>query len=46
MADIKEKEKILRALPASGLTDPDTGEIFYPPARSSKTTLKVTFKKR
>ena len=46
MADIKEKEKLLRALPASGLTDPDTGEIFYPPARSSKTTLKVTFKKR
>lgn len=46
MADIKEKEKILRALPASGLTDPATGEIFYPPARSSKTTLKVTFKKR
>lgn len=44
MADIKEKEKILRALPASGLTDPATGEIFYPPARSSKTTLKVTFK--
>ena len=28
MADIKEKEKILRALPASGLTDPATGEIF------------------
>lgn len=46
MANIKEKEKILRALPASGLTDPATGEIFYPPARSSNTTLKVTFKKR
>lgn len=42
-ADIKERETILKALPASGMADPDTGEILYPPVRTSKTTIKTTF---
>lgn len=44
-ADIKAREAMLRKLPASGMADPDTGELIYPPARSSKTTIKTTFKK-
>lgn len=44
-ADIKERESTLKALPVSGMADPDTGEVLFPPARSSKTILKVTFKK-
>lgn len=46
MADIKDREKTLRSLPVSGLADPETGEMLYPPARSSKTTIKTTFKKQ
>lgn len=44
-ADIKEREKMLKALPLSGMADPNTGELMYPPARFSKTTIKTTFKK-
>ena len=43
--DIKEREMMLRSMPASGLADPETGEVLFPPARSSKTIIKTTFKK-
>lgn len=45
-ADIKERETMLRNLPMSGMADPDSGEIIYPPSRSSKTTIKTTFKRQ
>lgn len=45
-ADIKERETMLRNLPMSGMADPDSGEVIYPPARSSKTTIKTTFKRQ
>lgn len=45
-ADIKERETMLRNLPISGMADPDSGEVIYPPARSSKTTIKTTFKRQ
>lgn len=44
-ADIKDREKMLKGLPASGLADPDTGELLMPPAKSSKTTIRTTFQK-
>lgn len=44
-ADIKEREKVLKNIPASGLADPNTGELLMPPAKSSKTTIRITFKK-
>lgn len=44
-ADIKERETMLRNLPRSGVVAPETGEMIYPPARSSKTIIKTTFKK-
>jgi len=44
-ADIKAREKMLQALPASGMADPETGEILYPPTRTSKTVIKTTFNK-
>ena len=43
--DTKEREMMLRSMPASGLADPETGEVLFPPARSSKTIIKTTFKK-
>lgn len=45
-ADIYEREAMLRALPLSGLADPESGEVIYPPSRSSKTTIKTTFKNK
>ncbi len=45
-ADIKAREAMLKNLPASGMADPETGEMVYPPARSSKTTIKTTFKNK
>lgn len=45
-ADIKAREAMLKNLPASGMADPETGEMVYPPARSAKTTIKTTFKKQ
>lgn len=44
-AKIKERQTTLKALPLSGLADPTTGEMIYPPAKSSKTIIKTTFKK-
>ncbi len=43
---IKAREDLLKSLPASGMADPQTGEIVYPPARSSKTVIKTTFKNK
>ena len=45
-ADIKAREAMLKSLPTSGMADPETGEMVYPPARSAKTTIKTTFKKQ
>lgn len=45
-ADIKAREEMLKHLQPQGAADPETGEIMYPPARSSKTTIRTTFKKR
>lgn len=42
---IKARQATLKALPLSGLVDPETGAMIYPPARSSKTIIKTTFKK-
>lgn len=46
LADIKDREAMLKNLPQSGMVDPETGEIIYPPAKSSRTTIKVTFKNK
>lgn len=43
---IKEREDMLKHLQPQGAADPDTGEIMYPPVKSSKTTIRTTFKKR
>lgn len=45
-ADIRERENMLKGLPASGMADAETGEVVYPPARTSKTIIKTTFKKQ
>lgn len=44
-AQIKERQQMLKCIPVSGMISPDTGEVVYPPAKSSKTTIKTTFKK-
>lgn len=44
-AQIKERQQMLKCIPISGMVSPDTGEVVYPPAKSSKTTIKTTFKK-
>jgi predicted transcriptional regulator len=41
---IKARGKLLQAMPQSGMADPETGNICYPPARSSTTTIAVTLK--
>lgn len=45
-ADIKEREEMLKHLQPGEAVDPNTGEFMYPPARSSKTTIRTTFKKK
>ena len=45
-ADIKAREQMLKTIPAGGMADPDTAEIVYPPVKTSKTTIKTTFKKQ
>lgn len=45
-ANIKEREAMLKALPSTGMADPTTGEVIFPPARTSRTIIKTTFKKR
>lgn len=44
-AQIKERQQMLKCIPISGMVSPDTGEVVYPPAKSSKTTIKTTFRK-
>lgn len=44
--DIKEREDMLKRLPRTGMADPDSGEILFPPVKSSKTIIKTTFKKK
>lgn len=41
-ADIKELERALRALPASGMADPETGELLMPPVKTSTTIIKCS----
>lgn len=43
--DIKDREKMLKNLPHSGMADPETGELLFPPSKTSKTSIKTTFKK-
>lgn len=45
-ARIKERQAFLKHIPVSGMCDPNTGEVVYPPAKSSKTIIKTTFKKQ
>lgn len=45
-AEIKGREDMLKHLQPQGAADPDTGEIMYPPVKSSKTTIKTTFKNK
>lgn len=42
---IKEREAFLKSVPRSGVAIPETGEMVYPPAKYSKTTIKTIFKK-
>lgn len=48
-AELKERKEFLKKVPAKGIEslDSETGEvtIIYPPARSSKTVIKITLKK-
>lgn len=44
-ADIKEVEGALKALPTGGLADPETGEMWYRPTKTSKTIIKTTTKR-
>lgn len=39
---IKERQKVLRSLPPTGLADTESGVIYYPPIKTSKTTIKAT----
>ena len=43
---IKQREAFLKNIPIKGIVLPETGELVYPPAKSSKTTIKTTFKKQ
>lgn len=45
-ADIKEREAFLKSIPLSGVALPETGEVVYPPAKTSKTIIRTTFKKQ
>lgn len=41
---LKERQKLLQAMPEKGMADPETGCIVYPPSRKSTTTIAVTLK--
>lgn len=43
-AQIKLLEKILKALPPAGMADTNSGEIWMPPVKTSKTIIKSTKK--
>lgn len=42
---IKQLEKALKAMPERGLADTFTGEVWYPPTKTSKTIIKATTKR-
>ena len=42
---LKEIEKALKAMPISGMANPETGEMWYPPVKTSKTIIKATTKR-
>lgn len=42
---LKQIEKALKVMPVSGMADPETGEMWYPPVKSSKTIIKATKKR-
>lgn len=43
---IKQREAFLKTIPIKGIVNPETGELVYPPLKTSKTTIKTTFKKQ
>lgn len=43
-ANRKKAEEFLKALPETGMADPDTGEIIYPPVKSSTTIVAIELK--
>lgn len=44
MAQRKQREKFLQTIPEGGVADPETGELVYKAAKSSKTIVSVTLK--
>ena len=38
----KAREKFLQAMPVTGTVSPETGEMIYPPAKTSTTSIAVT----
>lgn len=42
---LKEIEKALKVMPVSGMADPETGEMWYPPVKTSKIIIKATKKR-
>ena len=38
----KAREEFLQAIPPTGTVSPETGEMIYPPAKSSTTSIAVT----
>ena len=45
-AEIKSREDMLKYLQPGEDVDPNTGEFMYPPVKSSRTSIKTTFKKQ
>jgi hypothetical protein len=43
-AKLQERQDMLKMLPASGLADPETGNMIYPPSKTSTTSVVVTLK--
>lgn len=43
---IKQREAFLKTIPIAGIVIAETGELVYPPSKTSKTTIKTTFKKQ
>ena len=44
--EIKEREKLLKAIPVSGMADPETGEMIYPPIKKPSEFFKLTNKNK
>ena len=43
-ANRKKAEEFLKALPETGMADPETGEVIYPPTKTSTTTVVIELK--